>query len=501
MTRPNVVLIVMDTARARSVLGREDVAPGLHRLAGDGVAFENAFASSPWTLPSHASLFTGRYASQHGTHAGAPSFDPDVEPLAEALSAAGYRTYAVSNNTWVSPEFGFDRGFDEFRVGWELVEGGADLAAIGRTHDDTIDRIAAVSRRLLRRDAPRSLVNAAFSALLRDRWDDGARLTNWRLRRLLPSSPGGAPFFLFVNYLEPHLEYDPPEPFRYRFLPEDVDPEFADSVRQDAWAYLCGQLELGDREFAALSALYDAEIAYLDHRIGALVDLLDDRGLLEETAVFVTGDHGENVGEHSLMDHQYCLYDTLLHVPLVARCPDALGRGVVADELVELRDLYPTILELSGADGYACGGPVEGDDRRASDVRPPQSLLERAGRDHVLAEYLTPQPSMEALEERVGTVPEEVQTLDRRLRSVRTRQWKYVEASDGAEELYRVATDPDESEDLSGTHAEACSDLRALLREELGEPGSPADDENADVEHADVDRPTQRRLEKLGYLQ
>ncbi|WP_435348867.1 sulfatase [Haloarchaeobius sp. HRN-SO-5] len=480
MSRPNVVLIVMDTARARTVLGRPDVMPNLHRIADEGVTFENAFTTGPWTLPSHASMFTGQYTSDHGTHAGSRRFDPDVPTLAELLQGAGYRTVGISNNTWVSPDFGFDCGFDTFDVAWELVDGGVDLPTIAKSNEGTTAQITAVCRNLLDSEAPKTILNAAFSKLLRRRFDDGALVTNWRIRRRLSNGRAHRPFFMFVNYLEPHLEYSPPD----RFRPDWLDASDVEDVNQDAWAYICGSEEMDERDFEALTSLYEGELAYLDYRIGQVYDFLDERDLLDETALFVVGDHGENIGEHGLMDHQYCLYDTLLHVPLVARYPSEYDGGEHREELFEVRDLYPTILDLAGVDVPADDG--------VSTTR----LGDGEGREYVLGEYLTPQPSMEALAERVDDVPDEVRRYDRGLRSIRTREWKYIQATDGTDELYDVRVDPLETDDVVSANDDVRDDLAARLESDLGEFEQSSDDHGGEIDGA-----TERRLEDLGYLQ
>lgn len=119
MDAPSLVLIVIDTARAKIVLGPDAraVMPNLHAIAESGVTFTNVVLNAPWTLPSHASMFSGQRTSDHGSHTGTKRYDVGTRSLPERLSAVGYRTVASSNNTWISPSLGFD-GFDEF---WEAV--------------------------------------------------------------------------------------------------------------------------------------------------------------------------------------------------------------------------------------------------------------------------------------------------------------------------------------------------------------------------------------------
>lgn len=485
--RPNVLFIVMDTARARTVLENDDVMANVRSIAADGTQFTNAFTTGPWTVPSHASMFSGQYTSDHGTHAGTKRFDPDVPTLAERLRTAGYQTVAYSNNTWLSPEFGFDRGFEEFKAGWEPFEGGGDIVSISKEYTDFRSRALAVSRELLKRNGHRTLANGVYAQFLRRRYDDGARVTNWRIKRWLSKHrDGDRPFFLFVNYLEPHLKYDPPAKFCEPFLPTGVDYSAAMAVNQDAWRYVCGDARMTDEDFEVLSALYRGELAYLDHRIGRLYQYLRESGLLEETMIVIAGDHGENLGEHGLMDHQYCLYDTLLHVPLVVRYPDQFPTGARCTELVELRDALPTILE-----GANVALP---DEETVSDVTF-QRAVDEGGRGYVLGEYVTPQPSMEDLEDRVGTLPESVRTYDRGLRSVRTTRWKYVEGTDGSVAVYDLESDPDETRNVAEESGDRIERSRELLETELGEFTTIESSESQQVKAA-----TRDRLQDLGYL-
>jgi arylsulfatase A-like enzyme len=178
------------------------------------------------------------------------------------------------------------------------------------------------------------------------------------------------------------------------------------AVPQNAWEYIAGMVEMTGRDFEILRALYRAEIAYLDRRIGELRDMLEAHGEWEDTVFVVTGDHGENIGDHGLMDHQYCLYDTLLHVPLVIHGGSFTGGGTVED-LVSLTDLGPTLLDEVGIDA-----PEFREETQGRSFHPDANAEPR---DRIVAEYLAPQPSMDALEARVGDLPGHVREYDRSL--------------------------------------------------------------------------------------
>jgi arylsulfatase A-like enzyme len=241
-----------------------------------------------------------------------------------------------------------------------------------------------------------------------------------------------------------------------------------------------GRLELADKDFEALRALYRAEIQYLDSQLERLFDRLVARDDIEETAIIVTSDHGENIGDHGLMDHQYCLYETLLHVPLVVRYPPLFDTETV-DELVETRRLYETIADIAGI--------------TESEPETAPSLAGGVGPNtEAIAEYTSPQPSVETLAEEYGPLDPEVRRYDRALRSVRTARWKYIEGSDETVELYDLESDPDEADPVENP------DVRAELRERLVEHRGSLVRPDAGVESAEFARPNEQRLRDLGYL-
>ncbi|GAB3319833.1 sulfatase-like hydrolase/transferase [Haloplanus salinarum] len=484
----NVVLLVLDTARVSAVdlAKRSTITPELVEIAGSGVSADTAIAKAPWTLPSHASLFTATDPSKHGAHAGHKRLSDEPQTLAETFAVADYETVAVSNNTWISEEFGFARGFETFVKTWQYVQTDTDLGEIARTEEGT-DKLRAVVRRLFDGNPLTNLANAVYGQFLRNRGDDGAKRTNEWIADWLADRTDDRPFFLFVNYLEPHLEYRPPREHAERFLPDGVTFEEAMDVPQDAWGYIADTVEMTDRDFEILRALYRAEIAYLDDRIGELRRHLEAAGEWEDTIFVVTADHGENIGDHGLMDHQYCLYDTLLHVPLVIHGGPFTGGGTV-DDLVQLTDLGPTLLDAAGVDAPEFREQAQGRSFHPDADADP--------REFAICEYLAPQPSMDALEKRVGTLPDDVRRYDRSLRAIRDDEWKLIRGSDGSTELYDVVDDPEERTDLSDDNPEQVSRLSSTL-----------DDWLDSFEHADVSGTvdmtddTKERLEDLGYLQ
>jgi arylsulfatase A-like enzyme len=235
------------------------------------------------------------------------------------------------------------------------------------------------------------------------------------------------PFFLFVNYMDAHAPYLPPPPY---------DTLYGDPM---------------DREDERKIALYDGGIAYMDSEVGRLLDRLDELGLTDDTLIIVTADHGEFLGEHGLWDHKQHLYEEVLNVPLVMRYPPRLPRGQYVASLVQLTDVMPTVLTLAGVEPPAA---MQGRNLLPL-IRGEESP---AAYTVAFAEFFRDEAHMRKL----GPA------YDRRLKSLRVGDWKYIWSSTGTEELYNLHTDPGESHNLASTETTRTADMRDRLDRWVG---------------------------------
>lgn len=457
-TRPNILLLVMDATRARnlSCYGyHRPTSPNLERFAERGVVYEMAISPGGWSLPGHASIFTGLYPSRHGAHEQHKYLLSEYPTMAELLRSRGYYTLAFCHNAYVGPATGLDRGFEEF--------------------NPVVQSVPRSVRKITRK------IERGITTLLGLR-DSGARYANRQiytaLRRLRADE---RPFFMFVHYEEPHGPYRPP-PKHNCYLPDGVSPKMARQVNQDQWKYFVNPASMDGQDFEILTALYDAEITYLDTRVAEVLDWLEESGMLDQTMVIITADHGENIGDHQMMGHQYCLYDTLLHVPLIIYYPRGIASHSRVTHQVQTLDLLPTVLSMLGDTSSEVYHSLQGHD-----------LLSSTRHDFTIAEWA--RPDLSTFYKRFPGV--DVSQYDRALKMIRTDQHKYIWASDDKHELYDLQADPDEARNIIAEHPDIAQDLDRRLTEWCTsfEATTPLD------EAPDFDEGVRERLRALGYLE
>lgn len=482
----NIILAVIDTARYDMIFEEGEVPSNMKNICENGTIYTNAFATAPWTLPSHVSIFSGQYASKHGSHSSAKRYNPEAPCIVEILNESSYDTVAVSNNTWISDEFNFDRGFDQFHKNWQFIQSNNDISKIVR-ESEGIEKWARLVRYLFNGDPIVNGLNALYAFRQHHQSDDdGAKRTNDWIEKWLSQRNNSDPFFLFINYLEPHLEYRPPQEYAESFLPNGVTYEEAMGVEQDAFRFIAGDLTLTDEDFEILKGLYEGEISYLDYRIGELKSILKQAKEWKDTIFVLVGDHGENIGDHGLMDHQYCLYDTLIHVPLVIHGKE-FNTGNIDDELIQLTDISPTLLDAIGLEAAEFRSRIQGQSFH------PSNKAEQ--REYIFSEYISPQPSMSALQDRIPDLSEDIYKYDRSLRAIRGKEWKLIRGSDGTKDLYNI-DDGSEFEDCSEEYPDRLQALEQKLDEWIDSFSTGNHDVDVEMKQSTIDR-----LEELGYLQ
>lgn len=424
----SIVLISLDTTRPDhlSIYGYDrPTSPNLEALARDGLIVRNFVTTSSWTLPTHASLFTGLYPSTHGAHysdtaevalgdaEGAPNgfeafranrLPDEAVTLAEVLRNNGYETYAVTAGPWFKPVFGLSQGFDHYDAAFDSLA--------GRSGDEVSD-----------------------------------------LALGLIEGAGVRPFFLFLNYFDPHDPYDPHGTRWEQFLKPSDD--FARS-----------------KELAH----YDAEIAFMDEQIGRVIDDLRTRELYDSSWIIVTSDHGEHFGEHDLEVHGFSLYEGVVRGVLLIKPPRGFALELDPEKRSQSVDVMPTLLDALKI------------------VLP----TEMEGQPLRIANH----PAVAELYRSVGNVRWKGERFRRELRAIYSSSpspnYKLILSSkegDPDAGLFDLAADPGENRDLSAERPELVqtmtTELEAWAANRSALSPVPVDE---------LDPATRRQLEALGYI-
>jgi arylsulfatase A-like enzyme len=382
---PNVLLIVLDTVRADrlSLYGYErPTTPTLERLAKEGIRFDAARATAPWTLMSHASFFTGRWPHELDVEWVTPLRN-NFPMLSEYLGAHGYATAGLVSNTYCAYDTGLSVGFTHYED--YIVE---KLSAL-RTSviiDETVKTILIAGLR--HETGPLRAAHDWLTSLSEVGTRRNAESINRGLLSWLDGRPNpGRPFFVFLNYLDAHAPYKVPSDTTRRF---GRKPQTRDEIRvlYEQWTAL-DKLDLPRHYLTLARDCYDSCLAYLDEQIRLLLDDLERRGVLSRTLVVITSDHGEGLGEHDLFEHGESLYSTEIHVPLLIIPPAGVKTMGVVRETVSLRDLPATITEMVG---LGSGSPFPGRSLSALWSHPAAQSAEVVDAE-ALSELPSPSPS------------------------------------------------------------------------------------------------------------
>ena len=477
MDTPNIVWLTLESTRADHCslhgYGRETT-PELDALAGEPGArwFEDCHTHGIWTRSSSASILTGTYPSHHTVGLDTDTRLPDeLDTVAELLGRAGYNTGCVSPNPNISSSSGLDRGFDRFTY----ISGSTLLDAC------PYRSLAKYALNVRRHSA----------GLTRDRGKHsfGYLVNDVAKRWVSDFEREDDPYFLYVHYPDTHQPYFPPLPYQNAFtadLPMSTAEaaEITLDVFDDMYRHIATGCQLSERQWAAVEAMYDAQIRYTDHLVGELVRHVRRRSG-GDTVVVVTADHGELLGERGLLAHRFTLDSRLTHVPMVvAGNLSAVGlggrktraEGIGEGELVQHADVMETLLSAVGADTSQFQGVDLSSDRRE------YAFAQRGGeRAAGMLETMC--------EHNPGFDPSRFPAGD--TTSVTEGSYRYVVGEDRCR-LYRL---PEEVE-VENDHP-AANRLDAAYREFIDGDGQPVTDERVAGE---LDAGMEQHLEDLGYI-
>lgn len=472
-TRPNVVLISIDSLRADHLhcYGYErETCPAIDRLAAEGVLFENVYSTTSWTLPAHIALMTGLHDQVHQVTTHTRSLAHDWPVLAERFRDGGYATGGFFSGPYLHPIFGFTRGFDVYK-------------SCIRT-DTVFDGYLDENRTVLTKEQHK-LWRRKMNGILGDRpapqvlssalaWLEGVRI----------SSKERKPFFLFLHFFDVHYDYVPPPEFDV-FYPDYKGTITGDNY-EDNSVYHAG---MAPDDLKRVRSLYDGEILWTDHHIQKLLDGLGEKGLRDNTVIIVTSDHGDEFFEHGSKGHRNTngLFAEVTRIPLVISYPPKLAQGRRLKGQYRIIDIMPTLINLAGLRGIKTDGlsivPIMlAEEQEAQNPRGEIAVSELT--------FLT------------GKVAAGIDTPDTKDRILSFRDENYhltYFVSSGRVLLFNTKEDPGEMKDLSKENPTLAKRLlEALKRHDrvLLDKGLPIKRKGIE----DLDPEILEQLRKLGYL-
>jgi len=520
--RPNVILIAMDTVRADhlSCYGyHRKTSPNIDKIAEEGVLFENAFTTGTWSPSSHASIFTGKYPSYHRTLGRNVYLRRGNKTIAEILAANGYRTIGISNCILLHVGTGFERGFQKF------VEpfGYFVLPPEFHRRSGTLSMLLELALR-----SPKDFVkNLVYGP------DQLNAYTNRVIKSLIKGDRARKkPFFMFINYFNCHAPYDPPRPFKGRFcsgfeepqlffveymlekmlgksceriVGRDLNTQKLEYIANSAtvhFSFIAGELQISEKEWEVVRSWYDGEIAYLDSCLGELLNFIQDEGIFDNTVIIITADHGENFGEHGLARHRFGLYDSLLHVPLIISHPSLASGRIRHKGTVSTIDILPTILSLCG---LGASDDIQGktlfpfEERKIHNFVCAECGELETDWAWALAKHGARVGASESVNAKLRSsdLALKLRSIDMGSKCIRNEEFKYIFSPIGRDELYDIASDPTEKNNIIHERPDEAKYLRSQLERMLDityfGPKKTAYSEKEKAE-------TENRLMALGYM-
>lgn len=510
--RPDILFLVLDTQRADrlSCYGYEKkTSPHLDAIAAEATLFSQAVSAAQWTVPSHASMFTGLYPSEHSMVQSYSVMPDHLSTLAERLRDGGYFTAGFCNNPLVGViNNGLRRGFISFLNYSGLLtsrpnQAGASPGLISRYRQWFKRQVAGTLNKI--QDAfARSdrLLALSFTPLMVPLWQTALSFKGNTAKslddtaKLLVNRAGvteGQPVFAFVNLMGTHMPYHAPRSYVEKFAPHVLADRQAQTFLQrfnsDVYGWLAPLTgALDDSQKKTLDGMYDAEVARQDAQLGVFFERLQQSGRLDNILVIICADHGEHLGEKQFMGHSLSIYNELIRVPLIIRDPsNQFPQGETVDSVVSTRRLFHTVL--------AAAGVAEPDERALSLT---QALLEDGKLDYVFAEAIPPQNVVNLMQRRQPQLVQD-RACDRTRRAVWMGRHKLIETEGKAVELYDFLEDPTEDLNLSAILPENVELLQECLQAFSGnsEAALATAERAANYEDPEV----RRRLQELGYLE
>lgn len=424
----NVILILMDTNRADNFAAfnpkNKVKTPAFDKFASKSLVFENAYNQENWTKPSVATTLTGTYPDTHQTKKDSSALPAGVEMVSEVLKKSGFQTAGFVANGYVSEKFGFEKGWDTYKNYIRLSK----PSQAEHVYGDSL-------------------------AWLKEHKDEK--------------------YFLYIQTIDPHVPYRHKGKATSQYYAADYHGALGNSISAEK-QIAAGKTAPDADDLKWLKAMYYGETSHHDTEMGKFFTELETMGVLDDTLIIVTNDHGEELGDHKKFGHGHSLYEELLRAPLIIHYPPAIRPTVLTNEVAENVDISPTIVDMLGIKPMAKADGL--------------SLKPLMMGEPVQHPYYAMSEFMEAK------------------RAIRVGSWKMIWSGGRGVEVYHSSVDRSEKKDL----AKKALIARRLLEVHAGEAQAAYDKKQRmqdittkrqfEAGVADIDPETRKQLEALGYF-
>ncbi len=461
---PNIIIVVLDAGRFDylSCYGfSEQLTPNIDGLARDGILFENVTTVAPWTVPSHASMFTGLYPNQHLANWNTLKIKEGIPTIFDILRRKDYKVAAfVANDTLIYPCEIFGKEADIY--GFKRHDRGKDDSGFVdgfRQEDSNCDRI---------------------TGFFMD-WVD--KRQKW-------------PFMLYFNYYDLHSKYDAREPYRSKYVSLEDEKVLAQIGDRFSLHFkeMNREAVVTKEQIRAMRNLYKAKMAAIDENIGKVINKLEENNLMDNTILFITADHGDTLGDHTYpsFHHQFSIYNALTRIPLIIYSPKLKAYAKrVAVPLLQNIDIFPTILDLCGIDKrpYSYASPA------VSLAKYIFKRSQRRPRDYAISMYEAPKRFVNWNKKYVNPA------YIRKLLAIQDERYKLIFSDDEKKELYDIISDAQEQNDIKNNFPGICERLKNKFYDIINKFGGINEDYTVSTFSSVEEERIKEKLRSLGYIQ
>lgn len=457
---PHIILIVLDTAGAKrcSTYGYpRQTTPGLSRLADEATLYKHCFAPAPWTIPSHASLFSGLYPSQHGCNVYSRHLPESIHSLPEILRRMGYRSISITSNLLVS-QAGFEQvhGMNKLFNSQEFNEARKAVDAFKKKSKSDLERMLFLLNYTVKNKFYSLPLLSFFDKFYRKNFGQiksrsryATERTFFLAKRLFKKYAEDQPLFIFINCMETHWQYYPPA--KYLKSVNVKKEDFKELQQLDYFDMYVKQIP--DNLLETLAPLYEQELMYATDKVWDFYKFLKNSAQNDRTLFIATSDHGESLGERGLWGHNFGVYNEVIHIPLVVKYPRDIGLRGDSGRPVQLNDLWGTIMEMVES-------PLPGLDSSQSLLSEPRAYAFCENQHDV---------GVRAIRRRHrGFTPTDVMQACRCI--IDADLMKLIEWQDGRLECFDIKNDYDERHNLADSPGQArtVGSLKEKLEDQLG---------------------------------